>query len=187
MHSDIDPRPALGPRLRQLPDGEAPPYGFGEFERRRGERSRAAEQLSGGYRPAAGVVLALGILALWIRLGGGPVPGVRPHASSRDTAVPAVGSAHADAESPAPRNPQGGSMERWLDSLPREPAVVRVGTRAAVTGLEDRIAQLDDLLSVELLDEARPAQLLALQQERTRLVGALVQVRYAETLADESR
>jgi len=28
---------------------------------------------------------------------------------------------------------------------------------------------------------------LALQQARTRLVGALVQVRYAETLADESR
>jgi hypothetical protein len=78
-------------------------------------------------------------------------------------------------------------MEHWLASLPSEPAVVHVGTRAAVTGLEDRIAQVDDLLSAERLDEAHPARLLALQQARTRLVGALVQVRYAETLADESR
>ena len=188
MHSDIDPRLPLGRRLRELPDGEAAPYGFGEFERRASERIRAAHGLAGGYRVAAGVLLALGILALWVRLGGGPLPGVRPHAFSRDTAAPAVGSSHPDAESTAALpNLHGGSMERWLDSLPKEPAVVRVGTRAAVTGLEDRIAQLDDLLSVELLDEARPAQLLALQQERTRLVGALVQVRYAETLADDSR
>jgi hypothetical protein len=78
-------------------------------------------------------------------------------------------------------------MERWLESLPSEPAVVRVGAHAAVTGLEDRIAQLDDLLSAERLDQAPPARLLALQQERTRLVGTLVQVRYAETLADEWR
>jgi hypothetical protein len=56
-----------------------------------------------------------------------------------------------------------------------------------VTGLEDRIAQLDDLLSAERLDQAAPARLLALQQERTRLVGTLAQVRYAERLADEWR
>jgi len=64
---------------------------------------------------------------------------------------------------------------------------VRVGTRAAVAGLEDRIAQVDDLLSVARIEQARPARLAALQQERTRLVGALLQVRYAETLVDASR
>src|SRR5207249_2085113 len=77
--------------------------------------------------------------------------------------------------------------ERWLESLPSDPAVVRVGTHAAVTGLEDRIAQLDDLLSEERLDQAPLARLVALQQERTRLVGTLAQVRYAEELADEWR
>src|SRR5205807_1575097 len=66
-------------------------------------------------------------------------------------------------------------------------AAVRVGTHAAVTGLEDRIAQLDDLLSEERLDQAPRARLVALQQERTRLVGTLAQVRYAEELADEWR
>jgi len=62
-----------------------------------------------------------------------------------------------------------------------------VGTRAAVTGLEDRIAQLDDLLSAARLERAQRARLDALQQERTRLLGALVQVRYAETLADAAQ
>src|SRR5207253_1384811 len=79
------------------------------------------------------------------------------------------------------------AAERWLESLPSEPAVVRVGTHAAVTGLEDRIAQLDDLLSEERLGQAPLARLVALQQERTRLVGTLAQVRYAEELADEWR
>jgi hypothetical protein len=78
-------------------------------------------------------------------------------------------------------------MERWLASLPSEPSLTRVGNRAAVTGLEDRIAQVDDLLSAAGAAQATPARLRALQQERARLVGALVQVRYAETLADASR
>jgi len=56
-----------------------------------------------------------------------------------------------------------------------------------VTGLEDRIAQLDDLLSAARLERTQRARLDALQQERTRLLGALVQVRYAETLADAAQ
>jgi hypothetical protein len=56
-----------------------------------------------------------------------------------------------------------------------------------VTGLEDRIAQIDDLLSAARADPAEPGRLSALQEQRTRLVGALVQVRYAETLADATR
>src|SRR5262249_23324086 len=79
------------------------------------------------------------------------------------------------------------AMERLLASLPREPAVARVGNRAAVIGLEDRIAQVDDLLSAARSGHAQAARVETLQEERTRLVGALLQVRYAETLADASR
>jgi hypothetical protein len=75
------------------------------------------------------------------------------------------------------------AIEGWLASLPREPAVVHVGTRAAVAGLEDRIAQVDDLLTAVRLDRAQPDRLAALQQERVRLVGSLAQVRYAEVVA----
>jgi hypothetical protein len=78
-------------------------------------------------------------------------------------------------------------LERWLASLPDNPALVQVGPRAAVTGLEDRLAQVDDLLSAERIDRARPAHLLALQQEHRLLVSSLAQVRYAEQLVDESR
>jgi hypothetical protein len=78
------------------------------------------------------------------------------------------------------------AIESWLATLPREPIVVRVGTRAAVAGLEDRIAQVDDLLTSVRLDGTPPDRLAALQQERVRLVGSLAQVRYAEVVAAES-
>ena len=78
-------------------------------------------------------------------------------------------------------------MEHWLTNLPSDPALVRVGARAAVSGLEDRIAQLDDQLSVARIEPNQAGRLDALQQERLRLMGALVQVRYAETLADAAR
>jgi hypothetical protein len=78
------------------------------------------------------------------------------------------------------------ALESWLASLPHEPAVVRVGTRAAAAGLEDRIAQVDDLLTFGRLDGAQPERLAALQQERARLVGSLAEVRYAEFIAAAS-
>jgi hypothetical protein len=168
MYSDLEPQQPLGCRLRELPDATAPPYDWREFQRRCDARARAGRELAGGRAAAAAGVLTLGVLAVWIRVGGGPTRPAPPRPAPHEAARAAV-------------------MERWLESLPSEPAVVRVGTHAAVTGLEDRIAQLDDLLSAESLEQAAPARLLALQRERTRLVGTLAQVRYAETLADESR
>jgi hypothetical protein len=174
MHPDLDQQRSLARRLRELPDEAAQPYGWREFQRRSGAHRRAGQGLTGGRALATASVLALGIIAVWTRLGGwSPRSGITQ-------AAPSSAAARLTPEATA-------AMERWLASLPSEPAVVNVGTRAAVTGLEDRIAQVDDLLSAERLDEAHPARLLALQQARTRLVGALVQVRYAETLADESR
>jgi len=78
------------------------------------------------------------------------------------------------------------ALEMWLASLPPEPVVVRVGTRAAVARLEDRIAQVDDLLTTVRLEGTRPDGLVALQAERARLVGSLAQVRFAEYVSDEA-
>jgi hypothetical protein len=75
------------------------------------------------------------------------------------------------------------AIESWLASLPQEPIVMRVGTRADVAGLEDRIAQVDDLLTSARVEKTQPDRLEALQQERVRLVGSLAQVRYAEVVA----
>ena len=178
MHPDLDQQRSLARRLRELPDEAAQPYDWREFQRRSGTRTGPRQGRAGGRAVAAATVLALGVVAVWTRLGGwSPTP---PHHAARAAARPIP-------EAAQPLAAHTVAMEHWLASLPSEPAVVHVGTRAAVTGLEDRIAQVDDLLSAERLDQAQPARLLALQQARTRLVGALVQVRYAETLADESR
>ncbi|MBS0418349.1 MAG: hypothetical protein JSR66_11590 [Proteobacteria bacterium] len=78
------------------------------------------------------------------------------------------------------------AIESWLASLPREPAVVRVGTRAAVATLEDRIAQVDDLMTSMRISGTPSDRVAALQRERLRLVGSLAQVRYAEVVASTS-
>ncbi|TLZ50495.1 MAG: hypothetical protein E6K22_13345 [Gammaproteobacteria bacterium] len=180
MQPDLEPQHALGRRLRGLSDAAAPPYDWREFQRRCDECARTRHRLAGGRVAAAAAgVVALGVLAVWIRLGGGPTRPAPPQAMPPRGAP----SEFLAVDTAPPR----AAAERWLESLPSEPAVVRVGTHAAVTGLEDRIAQLDDLLSEVRLDQAPLARLVALQQERTRLVGTLAQVRYAEELADEWR
>ena len=75
------------------------------------------------------------------------------------------------------------ASRQWLDRQPAEPAVVRVGPRLAVANLEDRIAWVDDALSDAQFAHPDAAGMRALRLERTRLVGSLAQVRYAETLA----
>lgn len=180
MHPDLDPQPPLAQLLRGLPETAARPYGFAEFERRSRERARGAQRAMPAWTLLA-VAIAAGVLALSLRFGGRP-----PEGRGSAPAVEATGPPRLPAGEPA--TVVGTDiLEQWLATLPREPAVVHVGTRAAVTGLEDRLAQVDDLLSVARVEQARPARLAALQQERTRLVGALLQVRYAETLVDESR
>jgi len=75
------------------------------------------------------------------------------------------------------------ASRQWLDRQPAEPAVVRVGSRLAVANLEDRIAWVDDALSDAQFAHTDAAGVRTLRQERTRLIGSLAQVRYAETLA----
>jgi len=128
------------------------------------------------------IVVTLAILAAAIRLGAGPRPAHAP-----DPAVASDSEAQAAVGDGSPAERSDAAADYWLERLPREPALVRVGTRAAVETLEDHIAQVDDLLTAERAGSAPAARLQALQQERTQLVSSLVQVRYAETLADASR
>ena len=183
MHPDLDRVGALTRLLRALPEEAEQPYDFGEFQRRARQRARAGRGLAGGQRLAAAAVIAASVIAMLIRFDGSAPPGLRPQAAAGPP-PPASANMAWPAATPSVR---AEVMERWLASLPTEPAVARVGNRAAVTGLEDRIAQLDDLLSAARAAQAQPARLAALQQERTRLMGALVEVRYAETLADAAR
>jgi hypothetical protein len=180
MHTELEH--GLAQLLRALPEDAARPYDFGEFERRGREAPIAAARARRARILAATIVVVLAIGAAAIRFGGGahlPAPLAVPLAADHAAAPRAVldadfGGLDADAQ-------------QWLESLPREPGVVRVGTRAAVQSLEDHLAEVDDLMSSERAGSAAPARLAALQKERSQLVRSLVQVRYAETLADASR
>jgi hypothetical protein len=167
MHTELEQGERLAALLRSLPEQTLGPYDWSEFRRRAHERAALGQRIAEGRRVAAVVVIAVAVCAGAIRwVESGPRPAPRPPA--------------------APRVDEA-SAERYLASLPHEPAVVRVGTRAAVATLEDHIALVDDLLSAERVERAPPARLLALQHERSELISSLVQVRYAEALADESR
>jgi hypothetical protein len=181
MHTHLDSRRSAAGALRTLPEAAALPYSWEEFQRRARPARGTARRLVSGGALAAAVVVLVASAAVLIRVAG---PGAR--GVPQTPAGPFAGAAIAPGGLPQVRAAEAGAA-RWLASLPTEPALVTVGTRAAVTTLEDRIAQVDDLLSSERADRAPAAHLLALQEQRLLLVNSLAQVRYAETLADESR
>ncbi|MDB6008739.1 MAG: hypothetical protein JWL65_989 [Gammaproteobacteria bacterium] len=172
--------------LRSLPQEIRQPYDWMEF-RRRASRQRTNDYAREGANKrkyaaiAAALFLVVVGVAAWVRVTrpGTPESIESDAISGRDGLVSARDAASVDSRVDA--------AERWLVSLPSEPIVVRVGTRAAVAGLEDRIAQLDDFLSAARVEGTQPAKLVAVEEQRARLVNSLVQVRYAETLASESR
>jgi len=182
MHNDLEQHQAIVRHLRSLPQEIRQPYDWAEFRHRARERTDVAAREAVTNRrylalAAAVVLLAVGV-ATWVRLTPtSELAFVGPEALSESNTQLMADNVDARAA----------FAERWLAALPSDPVVVRVGTRAAVAGLEDRIAQLDDLLSAARVEGAQPARLAPLEQQRARLVNSLVQVRYAETLASESR
>ncbi len=199
----IDPEQRQGPlelhdveqqnvvrRLRSLPQEIRQPYDWTEFQRRALERTNVGAHASAMFKRhaalAAALILVVVGVAIWARVTRPVTPlAVESHVPSGSelpttAGLAAVNTVHGS-------EVRANDAERWLASLPREPVVVRVGTRAAVTGLEDRIAQLDDVLSVARVEGVQPARVAALEQQRVHLVTSLVQVRYAETLVSASR
>jgi len=203
----------IAQRLRELPRESTPPFEWQEFRRRARLQRRAPSPLSSGSRAltrhavavAAALVLIVTASALWLcratvgnegefvgpeelvsqsdptqprarRVGAARLPG-DAHAQLRILG-PTVGSEPVPSASSADE-----ATERWLASLPRDPAIVHVSTRLAVTDLEDRIASVDDLLNAARVEHRRDAPLQTWQRERARLVDSLAQVRYAESLA----
>ncbi|MBV8783654.1 MAG: hypothetical protein JOZ67_05665 [Gammaproteobacteria bacterium] len=170
MHDDLERHRNLQRLLRGLPTGTAP-YGYAEFERRAAQRARHADGIGFARALAVAAVAVLALTPVLYRL---MSTGQGAHNERPDVphaAPPAV--TRLPVQRAAWRVPQG------------EPALVHVGTHADVVRLQDRIARVDDLLSAGRNEGADPAQLLALQQERSRLAGTLAQVRFAEVLAYE--
>ncbi|MGH8252335.1 MAG: hypothetical protein ACREVI_16860 [Steroidobacteraceae bacterium] len=94
------------------------------------------------------------------------------------------------AELPAPRDvllpservrAENARLEWLLATLPERHAM-RGSTAFTVAELEDRLAQLDDRLSVVVLEPNAPERAERLWQERVNLMHSLVQVRYADAV-----
>jgi hypothetical protein len=180
--------------LRSLPQEIRQPYDWTEFRRRASRQrtnARAREGANKRKYAAIAAVLFLVVVgvAAWVRITrpGAPESIESNRISRTDGPVSARDTAVTGSGSPDSVDSRVAAEERWLVSLPSEPTVVRVGTRAAVAGLEDRIAQLDDFLSAARVEGTQPAKLAAAEEQRARLVNSLVQVRYAETLVSRSR
>ena len=175
---DQDPRLAsVLAGLRELPAEARPPFDWLGF-RERVARGRSPASPGFLWRQAAlaagSIAVAIGAVALWNRVGA-PVSGER------------IAQQHAErqAETTMAQWHRPDVAAGWLEALPDEPAIVRMDTHMAVTELEDSIAWVDELLTLERAGAAQPARVMALQRERSRLVDSLVRVRYAETLAAE--
>lgn len=163
------PAEDISARLRELATEATPPYGWEEFRRRSHERAARKGQHVKWWPHAAAAAGLAGVVTAMALLGNGGSTQESSDVNAGVTEVP-----EAVRYLPEPRD--------WLANQPAEPVVVRVGSRIAVTNLEDRIAWFDDVLTNERLQGANAEQVQLLQQERARLVSTLAQVRYAEAL-----
>jgi hypothetical protein len=70
-------------------------------------------------------------------------------------------------------------LEDDLRSLPAQPRLVRAGTAATISALEDRISEIDYRLNHPDI-RLNPQQAHGYWRERVRLMNSLVQLRYAQ-------
>jgi hypothetical protein len=174
MHTDLDEK-IIARRLRAAADESAEvPYDWTGFQRRRSRSvfTRVIER----NRPvaiAAAVVAAVLVTALpYVRSSHGHRPAIaRPNTVAHDNV------------SDLQEQMRTRAIEGWLAALPRDHALVRVGTHTAVSGLQDQIAVLDDLMSAERVAGAQPTSLDSLERQRAQLLNSLAQLQYAEMLA----
>jgi hypothetical protein len=183
MHFDVKESgnmSAIAQKLRDLPTESAVPINFAEFKKRqllrRARSQRSSQRLQFAVAASVSIVM-IGAITIWRRV---PSPAM----STQRSAAPAMPATYY----PVPvawdeAAARSAASERWLAAQPDEPVIVRVGTRAAVTNLEDRIAWIDDTLSSMRANGGEAERARALQHERDRLVNSLAQVRFAETLA----
>jgi hypothetical protein len=181
MHTDLEK--SIARRLRAAGDeSNEAPYDWAEFQRRR-QRSMLTRVIEHN-RPAA---IAAAVLAAVLVTA---VPFVySSHGRGRTTvtAPPDTVARTNASTNPGDRQVQDRArtraIESWLAGLPQNHVLMRVGTHAAVSSLQDQIAALDDLMSTERAAGAQPSRLDSLEQQRGQLVSSLAQLQYAEMLA----
>ena len=132
--------------------------------------------LRGAIAAAVAVIAVLAVRSL--DEPGGAAPGAIVAENPVSTAVtPGLGGAAATYTS---LTSESARLERMLNEIPYRPRLVNAGTATTISGLEDRIGQVDEVLMYASVDGLQPEQTVALWQERVDLMNALLEVRYAQ-------
>ena len=137
---------------------------------------RAQWPLRGAIAATVAVVAVLGVRSL--DEPGGPAPGTivaeNPVSAVDSLALGGAAATYTSLTSESAR------LERLLNEIPYRPRLVNAGTATTISGLEDRIGQVDEVLMYAGVYGLQPEQTVALWQERVDLMNALVEVRYAQ-------
>ena len=186
LESGPGTQPATSPEPpRSLPAGlsktTSAAAAFGNFDKSTGDnpRSRLLRNgqwpLQGAIAAAIAMVAILGIRSLNMPREPAPVAIVAGNlVSTADS--PGLGGAAAYTSLTS----ESARLERMLNELQYRPRLVNAGTATMISGLEDRIGQVDQVLMYSSVNGLQPEQAVALWQERVDLMNALLQVRYAE-------
>ncbi len=168
--------------LRVLPDPEPPPH---VWARIRAELDAipptrhpwaAWRHWCGGGAIAASVALA----ALWL-LGGQP-------GAPDDPGLPSATTVSTQTRNDRPLVPvnyaslvaESERLERMLGQLPAQRSLMNASTAQAIAGLEDRIAWLDQQITLAAARGVAPEQRMMLWDQRVEMMNALLHVRYAQ-------
>jgi len=174
----MNEREALSEGLRRLPD-VAPPREVWQRIRRQAEAEGLIEQprsrrpstwFTGGGIAAAVLLAAVLVPAAIDRHGGDPAFRTEPEGTPTNQSPVATLNA---------LMVESRQLENDLRSLPQRPRVVRAGTAATISDLEDRIGAIDyQLNDPDIRMTAAEEEIF--WRERVRLMKLLLQLRYAQ-------
>jgi len=167
MHADFDHVNDLRASLRALPAYVPPAGAWDRAQARRAAREAGQPAVPARLAMAASLVAMLAAALLW-----GGVPQETP---PTDRPVP-LGEPIDELVA------ENARLESVLAGLP-QPGTTRVGTAYAVAALEDRLAVLDDRITVVSLQPSAPETTEELWRQRVSVMNSLVQVQYANLVA----
>jgi len=167
MHADFDNVNDIRAALRALPALTPPAGAWAGAQARLAGRSAGQPAVPARLAMAASLVAMLATALLW---GSGP-----QGATGTDRPVP-LGEPIGDLVA------ENARLEALLEGLP-QPGTTRVGTAYAVAALEDRLAVLDDRITLVSLQPSAPETTEELWRQRVNVMNSLVQVQYASLVA----
>ena len=168
---------ASGPtRTAQAASGRVPAEGTARNRSRFRFTHRAYWPLRGAIAAAVAVVAVLAVRSVDEPTVSGPgtIVAEGPVSNSSAPGLNGATAAYTSLTSESAR------LERLLNRISYRPRLVNAATATTITGLQDRIARVDQVLMYSSVNGLRPEQTEALWQERVDLMNALLQVRYAQ-------